>query len=210
MWNRCLKRPTRLGWFWSARARELAIAFYSLYLSLLQADSNPVCFLLSIHPGFALGGFFSLMSATFAYEDPLSRASEKLVGTKAQTMFIFKEMGRNMWSSGKGFAKVGALYSGYECCIEGVSPEFHGHTLCRHLLKISSLTTHLPSCLQPIPPFHTQFRAKNDIYNSVAGGFLAGATLSRSGGIKAAIGGGAAFAAFSAVIDLWIRKQPAE
>jgi import inner membrane translocase subunit TIM22 len=55
-----------------------------------------------------------------------------------------------------------------------------------------------------------QFRAKNDIYNSVAGGFLAGATLSRSGGIKAAIGGGAAFAAFSAVIDLWIRKQPAE
>jgi len=73
--------------------------------------------------GFALGGFFSLMSATFAYEDPLSRASEKLVGTKAQTIYIFKEMGRNMWSSGKGFAKVGALYSGYECCIEGVSRE---------------------------------------------------------------------------------------
>ena len=65
------------------------------------------------------------MSATFAYEDPLSRASEKLVGTKAQTMFIFKEMGRNMWSSGKGFAKVGALYSGYECCIEGVSEGSH-------------------------------------------------------------------------------------
>ncbi|KAG7562326.1 hypothetical protein FFLO_02218 [Filobasidium floriforme] len=136
-------------------------------------ESCPVKVGMSAGAGFALGGFFSLMSATFAYEDPLSRASEKLVGTKAQTMFIFKEMGRNMWSSGKGFAKVGALYSGYECCIEG-------------------------------------FRAKNDIYNSVAGGFLAGATLSRSGGIKAAIGGGAAFAAFSAVIDLWIRKQPAE
>jgi import inner membrane translocase subunit TIM22 len=71
--------------------------------------------------GFALGGFFSLMSATFAYEDPLSRASSKLVGTRAQTAYIFKEMGRNMWSSGKGFAKVGALYSGVECCIEGVS-----------------------------------------------------------------------------------------
>jgi import inner membrane translocase subunit TIM22 len=151
------------------------------------------------------------MSATFAYEDPLSRASEKLVGTKAQTMFIFKEMGRNMWSSGKGFAKVGALYSGYECCIEGVSPESQGHALCRHLLTIFSLTTH-PSVMPTTHslPFHTQFRAKNDIYNSVAGGFLAGATLSRSGGIKAAIGGGAAFAAFSAVIDLWIRKQPAE
>ena len=43
-------------------------------------------------------------------------------GTKAQTIFVFKEMGRNMWSSGKGFARVGALYAGTECCIEGVSP----------------------------------------------------------------------------------------
>lgn len=75
----------------------------------------------SHHVGFGLGAFFSLMSATFAYEDPLSKASEKLVGTRAQTAFIFKEMGRNMWTSGKGFAKVGALYSGFECCIEGVS-----------------------------------------------------------------------------------------
>lgn len=62
-----------------------------------------------------------MMSATFAYEDPLSRASQKLTGTAAQAKFIFKEMGRNMWSSGKGFGKVGALYSGIECCIEGVS-----------------------------------------------------------------------------------------
>ncbi|KAJ9105929.1 Mitochondrial import inner membrane translocase subunit tim22 [Naganishia adeliensis] len=124
-------------------------------------------------PGFGLGAFFSLMSATFAYEDPLSKASEKLVGTRAQTAFIFKEMGRNMWTSGKGFAKVGALYSGFECCIEG-------------------------------------YRAKNDIYNAVAGGFLSGAVLARSSGIRAALGGGAAFAAFSAVIDLWIRKEPAE
>lgn len=94
------------------------------------------------------------MSATFAYEDPLSRASEKLVGTKAQTMFIFKEMGRNMWSSGKGFAKVGALYSGYECCIEGVSPESYGHALYRHLLTIFSLTTHpsvMPTTHSPLP-----------------------------------------------------------
>lgn len=71
--------------------------------------------------GLALGGFFSLMSATFAYEDPLSRASNQLTTTRAQTMFVFKEMGRNMWSSGKGFAKVGMVYSGVECCIEGVS-----------------------------------------------------------------------------------------
>jgi import inner membrane translocase subunit TIM22 len=71
--------------------------------------------------GLGLGAFFSLMSASFAYEDPLSRASTKLVGTRAQTAFMFKEMGRNMWTTGKGFGKVGALYSGVECCIEGVS-----------------------------------------------------------------------------------------
>ena len=34
---------------------------------------------------------------------------------------IFKEMGRGMWSSGKGFAKVGALFAGIECVIESVS-----------------------------------------------------------------------------------------
>jgi hypothetical protein len=97
----------------------------SLHLSLCCSAYDPAYIL-----GFALGGFFSLMSATFAYEDPLSRASEKLVGTKAQTIYIFKEMGRNMWSSGKGFAKVGALYSGYECCIEGVSSNIIDFRTC--------------------------------------------------------------------------------
>lgn len=71
--------------------------------------------------GLGLGAFFSLMGATFAYEDPLSRASQKLTGTRAQTVYMFKEMGRNMWTTGRGFARVGMLYSGVECCIEGVS-----------------------------------------------------------------------------------------
>ena len=31
------------------------------------------------------------------------------------------DMGKGMWSQGKGFAKVGALYAGTECVIEGVS-----------------------------------------------------------------------------------------
>ena len=79
-------------------------------------------------PGLGLGAFFSLMSASFAYEDPLSKASQQL-GTKAQTAYMFKEMGRNMWSTGKGFAKVGALYSGIECCIEGVCLSFYAPLL---------------------------------------------------------------------------------
>ena len=54
--------------------------------------------------GFAIGAFFSLMSASFAYEDPLMRQS---LTTAQKTSEIFREMGRNMWRSGKGFGKVG-------------------------------------------------------------------------------------------------------
>ncbi|CAD6581476.1 MAG: Mitochondrial import inner membrane translocase subunit tim22 [Tremellales sp. Tagirdzhanova-0007] len=138
-------------------------------------ESCPFKVVLSGGAGFALGGFFSLMSATFAYEDPLTRASTQLAGagTRAQTAYVFREMGKNMWSSGKGFAKVGALYSGIECCIEG-------------------------------------YRAKNDIKNAVSAGFFAGAVLARQSGPKAMLGGGAAFAVFSGVIDLYLRKAPAE
>lgn len=44
----------------------------------------------------------------------------------------FKEMGRASWSSAKNFGIVGAVFSGTECCIEGVSkpprhPSRHYH-----------------------------------------------------------------------------------
>lgn len=58
------------------------------------------------------------MSASFAYEDPLMRQS---LTTAQKTSEIFKEMGRGMWRSGKGFGKVGALFAGIECVIESVS-----------------------------------------------------------------------------------------
>lgn len=74
-----------------------------------------------IRLGFAIGAFFSLMSASFAYEDPMARAN--LTHTQKASE-IFKEMGRGMWSSGKGFAKVGALFAGIECVIESVSITF--------------------------------------------------------------------------------------
>lgn len=67
--------------------------------------------------GFAIGAFFSLMSSSFAYEDPLARAH---LTTSQKAGEIFKEMGRGVWSSGKGFAKVGALFAGIECVIESV------------------------------------------------------------------------------------------
>ena len=68
--------------------------------------------------GLAIGAFFSLMSSSFAYEDPLMR--NNLTRTQKASE-IFKEMGRGMWRSGKGFGKVGALFAGIECVIESVS-----------------------------------------------------------------------------------------
>lgn len=57
------------------------------------------------------------MSSSFAYEDPLARA--QMTNTQKASE-IFKEMGRGMLRSGKGFAKVGALFAGIECVIESV------------------------------------------------------------------------------------------
>ncbi|KAL0955874.1 hypothetical protein HGRIS_002073 [Hohenbuehelia grisea] len=125
--------------------------------------------------GFGIGAFFSLMSASFAYEDPLLRQHTQAgMKTTQKAREVFKEMGRGMWSSGKGFGKVGALFAGIECVIES-------------------------------------YRAKNDIYNSVSSGFLAGGILARNAGPKAAFGGGLAFAAFSAAIDLaFLRRDTPE
>ena len=58
--------------------------------------------------------------------------------------------------------------------------------------------------------FLDQYRAKNDMINPIAAGFVAGGVLARNSGPKAALGGGLAFAAFSAAIDLFIRREPSE
>lgn len=72
--------------------------------------------------GFGIGAFFSLMSASFAYEDPYLRAQTQAgMNTTQKASQIFKEMGRGMWTSGKSFGKIGALFAGIECVIESVS-----------------------------------------------------------------------------------------
>ncbi|KAI1390908.1 mitochondrial import inner membrane translocase, subunit Tim17/22 [Hypoxylon trugodes] len=50
------------------------------------------------------------------------------------------------------------------------------------------------------------YRAKNDMLNGTAAGCLTGGILARSGGPTAVAGGCAAFAAFSAAIDAWLRQ----
>jgi import inner membrane translocase subunit TIM22 len=75
-----------------------------------------------IGTGFAIGAFFSLMSASFAYEDPILRQqSQAGLNNTQKAREVFKDMGKGMWTSGKGFGKVGALFAGIECIIESVS-----------------------------------------------------------------------------------------
>ena len=69
-----------------------------------------------------MGAFISLMSASFAYEDPYLRAqSQAKLSNTQKAREVFKEMGRGMWRTGSGFGKVGTVYAGIECVIEGAS-----------------------------------------------------------------------------------------
>ena len=83
--------------------------------------------------GLGIGAFFSLMSASFAYEDPLLRQHTQ-VGKIQRARDIFKDMGKGMWSTGKGFGKVGALFAGIECVIESVGEFFS--TLLFALIRV--------------------------------------------------------------------------
>ncbi|KXN93201.1 Mitochondrial import inner membrane translocase subunit TIM22 [Leucoagaricus sp. SymC.cos] len=120
------------------------------------------------------------------------------MNTAQKASQIFREMGRGMYTSGKGFGKVGALFAGIECIIEGAS---HIVSSNQNFINLGRLGVVLGN----------QYRAKNDIWNSVSSGFLAGGVLARNAGPKAAFGGGLVFAAFSAAIDMaFLRREPAE
>lgn len=65
------------------------------------------------------------MSASFAYEDPYLRAQTQAgMNTTQKAGQLFKEMGKGMWTSGRSFGKIGALFAGIECVIEGVRFSF--------------------------------------------------------------------------------------
>ncbi|KAG8929307.1 Mitochondrial import inner membrane translocase subunit tim22 [Tulasnella sp. 418] len=120
--------------------------------------------------GVGFGVFLALMSGTFSAETSYMTGNP---GTVQKTSVYFKELGQNMWRSGRNLGKVGALYAGVECAIEG-------------------------------------YRAKNDITNAVAAGFVTGGILARASGPRAALAGGMGFAAFSAAIDLFLRRETAD
>lgn len=69
------------------------------------------------------------MSSTFAYEDPFLRQRTTMANVPQKASKIFKEMGKGMWTSGKGFGKVGAMFAGVECVIESVGIRMHSISL---------------------------------------------------------------------------------
>lgn len=96
--------------------------------------------------GFGLGGVFGLFMSSVCPHPPIlfpPRLTRTLKLTLAQQMRYdsaytpqgaaisqlpirqqlrtgFKEMGKASWSSAKNFGLVGAIFSGTECCIEGL------------------------------------------------------------------------------------------
>ena len=125
------KEPLPAGWTEDDRAMVTAQKSGAKVFNNLT-ESCPAKAVLSGVAGFALGGFFSLLSASLTIDDPLRRSNLQAaamargepapeLSTAQQTKEFFKQTGRGMYRSAKGFGKVGLIYSGVECCIEGVS-----------------------------------------------------------------------------------------
>ncbi|PMD52800.1 mitochondrial import inner membrane translocase, subunit Tim17/22 [Hyaloscypha bicolor E] len=73
--------------------------------------------------GFALGGAFGLFMASMQYDTPLSTNPNAQAITslplRQQLKQGFRDLGSRSYSSAKNFGKVGAIFAGTECCIEG-------------------------------------------------------------------------------------------
>ncbi|KAH7318411.1 mitochondrial inner membrane translocase subunit Tim17/Tim22/Tim23/peroxisomal protein PMP24 [Stachybotrys elegans] len=123
--------------------------------------------------GFGLGGVFGLFMASMSYDTPYGGAmpNQPSIPLKEQLRIGFKDMGTRSWSMAKNFGRVGGLFSGIECGVEGL-------------------------------------RAKNDLWNSAASGFLTGGILARNAGPQAMALGGMGFAAFSVAIDAYMHQAP--
>ncbi|KAL2220419.1 putative mitochondrial import inner membrane translocase subunit [Thermoascus aurantiacus ATCC 26904] len=85
-------------------------------------ESCPVKTVISGTMGFGLGGLFGLFMASMSYDTPLTPQGREIASLpwREQLRRGFKDMGQRSWSSAKNFGIVGALFSGTECCIEGL------------------------------------------------------------------------------------------
>ena len=65
----------------------------------------------------------NLLIQQMSYDTPLTPQGQAManLSTREQIRRGFKDMGVRSWSSAKNFGLIGAVFSGTECCIEGVS-----------------------------------------------------------------------------------------
>ncbi|OJJ49041.1 hypothetical protein ASPZODRAFT_129416 [Penicilliopsis zonata CBS 506.65] len=85
-------------------------------------ESCPVKTVMAGGMGFALGGAFGLFMASMSYDSTFTPQGREIANLpwREQVRRGFKDMGSRSFSSAKNFGIVGALYSGTECCIEGL------------------------------------------------------------------------------------------
>ncbi|KAL8738883.1 MAG: hypothetical protein Q9181_000410 [Wetmoreana brouardii] len=154
-------------------------------------ESCPVKSVISGGMGFALGGAFGLFMSSMSYDTPLSRQGQQLADLplKEQLRRGFRDMGSRSYSSAKNFGIIGAIFAGTECCIESVS-------------GVAQLAA-FPEVLM----MSAKYRAKSDLKNGIAAGCITGGALGAKAGPQAAAFGCAGFAAFSAAIDAFMRRQ---
>ncbi|KAI1007951.1 hypothetical protein K3495_g284 [Podosphaera aphanis] len=82
-------------------------------------ESCPAKTVMSGVMGFGLGGVFGLFMASMQYDTPLHNSPVPSKPLREQLKAGFKDMGTRSFSSAKNFGKVGAIFAGTECCIEG-------------------------------------------------------------------------------------------
>ncbi|KOS19580.1 Mitochondrial import inner membrane translocase subunit tim22 [Escovopsis weberi] len=79
--------------------------------------------------GFGMGGLFGLFMASMSYDTPFGSPIPGANGQatpisslplRQQLKIGFKDMGTRSWSMARNFGKVGALFAGIECGIEGL------------------------------------------------------------------------------------------
>ncbi|KAF8608119.1 hypothetical protein BDV93DRAFT_434527 [Ceratobasidium sp. AG-I] len=80
----------------------------------------------------------------YAHEDLMQHNNLRIANAK-KTADFFKSTDRSMWHSGSGFAKVGALYSGAECCIEGVSLTHSANNDITNAVAAGSVSSAVPA-----------------------------------------------------------------
>jgi len=127
--------------------------------------------------GFGLGGLFGLFMSSMRYDTPLSAGMPGGVGTQITDIPVREQLKR-------GFADMGRS----------------SWSSAKNFGYIGAVFAGTECCIEGL-------RAKNDLFNGVAAGCLTGGWLARSGGPQAAAVGCAGFAAFSAAIDAYMRRE---